>query len=78
MSSFDVEQGGVSIPDLVVAEFRRGCGQMDLAPAYVLRPLNCLVLGFVAWIRGLVNKRRSGGIPDWRCQRGLVGSEGGN
>ena len=37
---------GVSTPDLVVMEFRIGCGQMDLASACVLCPLNCLVLGF--------------------------------
>ena len=54
--------GEVLTLDLVVAEFWRGCGRMDLASAYVLRPLNHLVLDFVVWIRGLVNKRRSGGI----------------
>ena len=36
----------VSTPDLIVTEFRRGCGQMHLASACVLRPLNCLVLDF--------------------------------
>ena len=35
---------GSLTPDLVVTEFRRGCGQMDLASACVLHPLNRLVL----------------------------------
>ena len=63
----------MSTPDLVVMEFQSRCGQMGLASAYVLRPLNRLVLEFVVW-RGWVNKRRSGGIPD-QSQRGLE-SEG--
>ena len=37
---------GVSTPDLIVMEFWMGCGQTDLASAYVLRPLNHLVLYF--------------------------------
>ena len=37
---------GSLTPDLVVTEFQRGCGQMDLALACVLHPLNCLVLYF--------------------------------
>ena len=37
---------GVSTPDLIVTEFRMGCGQTDLASACVLRPLNHLVLDF--------------------------------
>ena len=56
-------------------EFRSWCRQMDLASAYVLCPLNHLVLDFVVWNRGWVNEWRSGGIPDWRCRRGLE-SEG--
>ena len=40
------ETGGVPTPDLVVTEFWRGYGQTDLASAYVLRPLNLLVLDF--------------------------------
>ena len=36
----------VSTPDLIVMEFRMGCGQTDLASAYVLHALNCLVLNF--------------------------------
>ena len=36
----------VSTPDLIVTEFRMGCGQMDLATACVLHLLNCLVLDF--------------------------------
>ena len=36
----------MSTPDLIVTEFWMGCGQMDLASAYVLHPLNCLVLDF--------------------------------
>ena len=62
---------GASTLDLVVVEFQSGCGQMDLASAYVLCPLNRLVLDFVAWNRGLVNEQRSGGIPDRRWWRGL-------
>ena len=38
--------GGSLTPDLVITEFRRGCGQTDLASACVLRPLNRLVLYF--------------------------------
>ena len=30
---------------------------MDLASACVLHPLNCLVLDFVVWVRGQVNKQ---------------------
>ena len=37
---------GASTPDLMVTEFWMGCGQMDLASACVLRPLNRLVLYF--------------------------------
>ena len=37
---------GASTPDLMVTEFRIVCGQMDLASACVLRPLNHLVLYF--------------------------------
>ena len=48
---------------------------MDLASAYVLHPLNRLVLDFVVWNRGWVNEQRSGGIPHRRCWRGLE-SEG--
>ena len=48
---------------------------MNLASAYVLRPLNHLVLDFMVWNRGWVNEWRSGGILDQRCQRGLE-SEG--
>ena len=44
MGSFDVGQGGVnSGPD---SHGILGCGQMDLASACVLRPLNRLVLDF--------------------------------
>ena len=46
MGPFDVEQGGTSTPDLIVAEFQKGCGQMDLASACVLHPLNRPVLDF--------------------------------
>ena len=42
---------------------------MDLASAYVLHPLNCLVLDFVTWNRGLVT---SGG-PVYRT--GDVGED---
>ena len=44
---------------------------MDLASAYVLHPLNRLVLDFLVWNRGWMNEQRSGGILDRRCQRGL-------
>ena len=37
---------GLLTLDLVVMEFRRGCGQTDLASACVLHPLNRLVLYF--------------------------------
>ena len=56
----------MSTPDLAVMEFWSGCGQMDLASAFGLYPLDCLVLDSVTWNRGLVNEQRSGGIPDWR------------
>ena len=52
---------GASTPDLIVMEFQSRCGQMDLASACVLCPLNHLVLDFAVWVRGRVNKRRSGG-----------------
>ena len=45
MGSFDVGQGEASTPDLIVTEFRMVYGQMDLASADVLCPLN-LVLDF--------------------------------
>ena len=38
--------GGASTPDLIVTEFRMGCGQTDLASACMLHPLNRLVLDF--------------------------------
>ena len=75
MSSFNVRQGGASTPDLVVAELRSWCGQIDRASAYVLHPLNHLVLDFVVWDRGWVNKRRSRGIPDQKCWGGLESEE---
>ena len=37
---------GASTPDLIVMEFWTVCGQTDLASAYVLCPLNRLVLYF--------------------------------
>ena len=37
MGSFDVGQGGVSTPDLIVTGFRMGCGQTDLASAWISR-----------------------------------------
>ena len=54
---------GASTPDLIVMEFRNGCGQMDLASACVLHPLNCLVLDFEVRVRGRVNEQRSRGAP---------------
>ena len=62
---------GASTLDLVVTEFQSGYGQMDLASACVLHPLNHLVLNFVVCVRGWVNEQRSGGVPDLRCWRGL-------
>ena len=65
----------MSTPDLMVVEFQSWCRQMDLASAYLLCPLNRLVLDFVGWNRGWLDEQRSGGIPDRRCRRGLE-SEG--
>ena len=45
---------------------------MDLASACVLRPLNRLVLDFKVGVKGWMNERRSGGIPDQRWWRGLT------
>ena len=75
MSSFNIEQGSVNSGpgSSGVPEW---CGQMDLASACVLHPLNRLVLDFAMWIRGWVNKRRSGGVLDRRHRRGL-GVRGG-
>ena len=67
---------GVSTPDLIVAEFWSGCGQMDLASACVLRPLNRLVLDFQVGFNGWMSKRRSGSMPDWRWWRGLTARGG--
>ena len=47
---------GASTLDLIVMEFWNECGQMDLASACVLHPLNCLVLDFKVGVRGRVNK----------------------
>ena len=75
MGSFDVEQGGVNSGP-------GGCGVLELMRtegpgfSYVLRPLNHLVLDFVAWSRGWMNEWRSGCVLDWSCWRGLVGGEG--
>ena len=41
-------------------EFQRGCEQMGLASACVLRPLNHLVLDFETRGVGGMNERRSG------------------
>ena len=83
MSSFDVEPGGHSLRtwwsqssgaggcgvlELVVTEFWSWYRQKDLASAYMLCPLNHLVLDFMAWNRGWVNEQRSRGIPD-KCKR---------
>ena len=50
----------MSTPDLIVVEFQKGCGQMDLglASACVLCPLNRLVLDFRV---GSLGGRTSGG-----------------
>ena len=41
--------------------FQNGCGQMDLASACVLHPLNHLVLDFEVGVDGQMNEQRSGG-----------------
>ena len=80
MKSRDIT-GVTGVPELTwcynrnIVEFWSWCGQMDLASAYVLHPLNRLVLDVMAWDRGWVNEQRSGSIPDRRCRRGLK-SEG--
>ena len=51
MGSFDVEQGASTL-DLIVVEFRNGYGQVDLASACVLHPLNRLVLDFKVGVVG--------------------------
>ena len=64
---------GASTPDLIVMEFRNGCGQMDLASACVLRPLNHLVLDFEVEVDGRMNEQRSkGGILERKWWRGLT------
>ena len=56
---------GASTLDLIVTEFRVGCGQTDQASACVLRPLNRLVLDF-----------KMGGLMEW-TSRGPELAEGG-
>ena len=57
---------------------------MDLASAYVLRPLNRLVLDFAVWNGGWVNERGSGDVgEDLRARGGvkdmkLIGDEVAN
>ena len=63
---------GTSALDLIVVEFWNGCGQMDLASACVLRPLNHLVLDFEVRVSERVEARRCTG-PEM-AER--VGSEG--
>ena len=67
---------GVLTLDLIVTEFQNGCGQMDLASACVLCPLNHLILDFEVRVRGWVNEQRSEGMLDWRWRRGLVARGG--
>ena len=51
--------------DLIVTEFWKGCGQMDLASACVLRPLNRPVLDF-----------ETGGLVGWMSEGlGYTGPE---
>ena len=64
MSSFNIKQGA-STPDLIVAEFRNGCRQMDLASACVLHPLNRLVLDFKVGARGPEVYRTRDGREGW-------------
>ena len=56
---------GASTLDLIVTEFWMGCGQMDLASACVLRPLNCLVLYFKTGGMTPDERAEVWGIPDW-------------
>ena len=67
MGPFDVEQEGASTPDLIVVEFRKGCGQMDLASACVLHPLNRLVLDFEV---GSLGGQTSGGPGVYQTRDG--------
>ena len=60
MGSFDVGRRGASTPDLIVMEFQMRCGQMDLASACVLRPLNHFGPGFQDGRFDGMNERRSG------------------
>ena len=50
----------MSTPDLVVMEFQMGCGQMDLASACVLHPLELFGPVFQDGRGDIMNKRRSG------------------
>ena len=50
---------------------------MDLALAYVLYPLNHLVLDFEACDRGQMNKQKSRGIPDQSLLEGTQRVRGG-
>ena len=50
----------MSTPDLIVTEFQMGCGQMDLASAHVLRPLNHLVVDFEMGGLTEMSRQRSG------------------
>ena len=63
----------MSTPDLIVTEFRMGCGQMDLASACVLCPLNCRVLDFK--MEGM-NERRSGVYQTGEMAEGVTARGG--
>ena len=50
---------------------------MDLASAYVLRPLNRLVQDFEVCDRGQTNKWKSRGVLDWSLLEGAWRVRGG-
>ena len=50
---------------------------MDLASAYVLRPLNHLVLDFEGCGRGWMNEQKSGGVLDRSLLEGTLRVRGG-
>ena len=71
MGSFDIGQGVCQLQTWWSRSSRDDAdGWTDLASAYVLRPLNRLVLDFKACGRGQINERKSGSIPDRSLSEG--------
>ena len=66
---------GASTPDLIVTEFWIGCGQTDLASAYVLCPLNHLVLDFKDKRGDGMNEQRFG-VYRTRVEEGFTARGG--